>query len=74
MVATGRVLIDVPYRAQEGPGSRRYRNDCGPACVAMLLDWQHKVKGLPAVQLTVDQLSSETALATKDTGLSSQRQ
>jgi hypothetical protein len=73
MVGAARVLIAVPYRTQEGPDARRYRNDCGPACVAMLLDWQHKVKGLPPVQITIDQLSSETPLASHDTGLTSQQ-
>jgi hypothetical protein len=63
------VMIDVPYRSQESSDARRYRNDCGPACVAMYIDWMRKVKGLPPQQITIDQLASETALARNDIGL-----
>jgi hypothetical protein len=67
------VLIDVPYRSQEAADARRYGNDCGPACVAMYIDWVRKVKGLPPQPITVNQLASETALAQRDTGLSTQQ-
>ena len=63
------IMIDVPYRSQESQDARRYRNDCGPACVAMLIDWQRKVKGLPPQPISINQLASETSLATRDTGL-----
>ncbi|MEP7284388.1 MAG: peptidase C39 family protein [Chloroflexota bacterium] len=62
-------MLDVPYRSQEGADARRFRNDCGPACVAMLFDWQRKIKGLPAQMITVDQFAAETSLSRVDDGL-----
>lgn len=41
-----------------------YRADCGPACIAMLLEYYGKRNGL-----TVDQLARETSLADGATGL-----
>ncbi len=64
-----RVLIDMPYRSQEDADSRRYRNDCGPACVAMYIDYVRKVKGQPAQPVSIDTLSAQTTLATNDNGL-----
>jgi len=61
-VANG-VSLAVPYRSQEDPDARHYRNDCGPACVGMLIEWA----GLPA--LPTDALSAETSLAQHDDGL-----
>jgi len=63
------VMLNIPYRSQEAPDARRYRNDCGPACVGMLLDWQAQVKGLTTPRIATDQLSSETSLASSDSGL-----
>jgi hypothetical protein len=63
------VMLNVPYRSQESADARRYRNDCGPACIAMYIDWSRQIKNLPAQQVTIDQLSSETSLATNDNGL-----
>ena len=63
--------VDVPYRSQEGANAAKYRNDCGPACVAMLVDWYHTLKGLPAVNMTIDQYAGETTLSKSDTGLRS---
>lgn len=57
--------IPVPYVRQEGAGATRYANDCGPACVAMLL----RFCGMETP--TVDVLSGETALASRDNGLTS---
>lgn len=31
--------LDVPYRNQNRPGADNHPNDCGPACVAMLVDY-----------------------------------
>ncbi len=63
------LLIDVPYRSQEDPDARRYRNDCGPACVAMYIDWLRQKRGQPAQPVSIDQLASETTLAQSDQGL-----
>lgn len=63
------VLIDVPYRSQEDADARRYRNDCGAACVAMYIDFVRQVRGLPAQPISIDQLASETTLAQDDSGL-----
>lgn len=30
--------MDIPYRSQWDPDANQRRNDCGPACVAMVLD------------------------------------
>jgi len=30
-------ILDVPYRSQNDPDAQPINNDCGPACVAMLL-------------------------------------
>ena len=55
--------MDVPYISQEGAGARRFRNDCGPACVEML----RRYYGLEPLQ--VDQLSAASSLARFDNGL-----
>lgn len=55
-------MIAVPYRSQEDPDAGRYRNDCGAACVGMLLDWQ-------GVHLTTNALAAQTTLAQHDDGL-----
>ena len=64
-----KALLNVPYRSQEDPDSRKFRNDCGPACVAMYIDWQRQQKRLTPQQVSIDTLSSQTALAQNDTGL-----
>lgn len=55
--------MDVPYISQEGAGARRYRNDCGPACIEMI----RRYYGLEPLQ--VDQLSAASSLARFDNGL-----
>jgi len=63
------ILLDVPYRSQESQDASRYRNDCGPACVGMLLDWVKQVKGLSTPYVSTDTLSSKTALVSSAPGL-----
>jgi len=62
-------LLNVPYRSQEDPDARRFRNDCGPACVAMYIDFQAQQAGQPLPNIPIDTLASETTLATNDDGL-----
>lgn len=57
-------ILPVPEIPQWGSGANRYRTDCGPACVAMLLSYYGKLQGR-----TVDDLARETALAQVDGGL-----
>ncbi len=63
-------ILNVPYRSNEDPDARKFRNDVGPAVVAMLIDWQRQQKGLSASSIAIDTLSAETSLAQVDTGLS----
>lgn len=62
-------LLPVPYYSQEASDARAYANDCGPACVHMLLDWQAAKVNLPQLIVTTNQLSSETTLNGNDVGL-----
>lgn len=57
-------MLAVPYRSQEDPDARRFRNDCGAAVAAMYLDFA----GKPSVP--IDTLAAQTTLAQNDTGLS----
>lgn len=57
-------ILDVRHIPQWGVGANRVRNDCGPASVAMCLDYYDKLDGL-----TVDALALETGLRYSDTGL-----
>lgn len=34
----GRLIPEIPYKSQSDSDARDYRNDCGPACVAMILN------------------------------------
>jgi hypothetical protein len=45
--------IDLPFTSQDLPGALDHRNDCGPACVRMALDFL----GL-APDVTIDQLAA----------------
>lgn len=58
-------MLGVPYYRQWGPYANATVNDCGVACVAMLLAWVGRLG-----TLTVDALARETTLADSDTGLS----
>lgn len=55
--------LDVPYIRQEGTGAMQFRNDCGCACVAMLLKYHLNLS------ISVDQLSRDTSLVQNDNGL-----
>lgn len=57
-------ILNVPMVSQWGMSANARTNDCGVACVTMLLQWYSK-RG----NLTVDQLTLETTLANSDTGL-----
>lgn len=46
------IRLNVPYRSQSGVGASLYPNDCGAACLTMLLDWAHN---LP--RLSVDEVA-----------------
>lgn len=55
--------LNVPYIRQEGNGASQFRNDCGCACVAMLLKYHLNL------DVSVDQLARDTSLVTNDNGL-----
>ncbi len=54
-------MVDVPYRSQHDPDAQLSRADCGPACVAMLLQWK-------GVQVSIDEISRETSLGSTNAG------
>lgn len=56
--------LNVPLIPQWGIGANFRRNDCGVACVAMLLSYYGKLDGL-----SVDALTRQTGLAASDSGL-----
>lgn len=58
------VMLNVPWIGQWGANANRFRPDCGPASVAMLLEFYGKRHGW-----TVDQLANQTALADGAGGL-----
>lgn len=62
-------MIDVPYRSQEDPDARRYRNDCGPACIAMYIDYVRQRRGQPPQPISINDLAAQTSLAQVDNGL-----
>jgi hypothetical protein len=64
-----RVVNDVPYRSQEDPDAKQYRNECGVACVAMVIDYVRAKRGQAPLGKTLNQLASETNLARNDVGL-----
>lgn len=57
-------MLPVPLVPQWSATANRYVNDCGVACVAMLLSYYGKLQGQ-----TVDGLARETALSLADVGL-----
>lgn len=59
--------LNVPYIRQEGTGATQFRNDCGCACVAMLLKYHLNLS------VSVDQLARDTSLVTNDNGLTTQQ-
>lgn len=34
----GQIIAGVPYKSQKDPDANEFRNDCGPACVSMILN------------------------------------
>lgn len=62
------VILDVPYYEQWGTGANKYRLDCGPACVKMVLDYMTDRGGYSASGVSIDQLATESEGST-DLGL-----
>jgi len=63
------VMLEVPYRSQEDPDARKFRNDCGPACVAMYVDFVRQRRGQPALNVPINDISAKSTLTNKDDGL-----
>ena len=63
-------LLNVPFVSQVDSTSKRTNNDCGVACVLMLLSFRLAQVGLKVMRaLTVDRMVTDTALAHKDAPL-----
>jgi hypothetical protein len=58
------LLLPVPYYSQEAADAKYAGNDCGPACIKMILEWAGKGT------FTVDQLAREAGLPRLGGGLS----
>lgn len=56
--------LNVPYSSQDDSNSNLFKDDCGPACIRMLMQF----KGISPLP-TVNQLSEQTTLTSKDDGL-----
>lgn len=54
--ATGELLVQVPYRSQWDADAGLVRGDCGPACVAMMLDWH-------GTHVAIDDVSCECGMS-----------
>lgn len=50
-------MLDVPYISQEDARAKWAGNDCGVACVWMLLQYDRQRRGLPFLDVTVDQMA-----------------
>lgn len=71
-VDTPLVSLTVPYVPQVSGTANHYRNDCGCACVEMLLRFRYVEVGLfDPLLMTVDELAAKTSLPIKDNGLTS---
>lgn len=46
------ILLDVPYRSQEAQDAKKYGNDCGLACVAMIKQYR------TGINMSIDQLAA----------------
>lgn len=58
------MILSVPYVSQEGVGADQFRNDCGPACVSMVIEY------LTGRKVSPDVLARKTKLPqNKDKGL-----
>jgi hypothetical protein len=62
-------IIDMAYRSQEDRDAGRFRNDCGPACIAMLIEYVRARRGQPPSGVSIDTLSAQTSLKDVDNGL-----
>jgi hypothetical protein len=62
------MLLDVPYHSQEDVDARHFRNDCGPACLAMWIDFVQDGR-----RVTVDEISARSPLGQRDDGLLSEQ-
>jgi len=51
------IKVDVPYRSQHDQDAQSFTGDCGPACVAMLLDWNGRDRNVP-----IDRLAREAGM------------
>ncbi len=59
--ASRSVLIQVPYRSQHDSDAQLARADCGPACIAILLEWR-------GVAVAVDDISRMTGMGYTNAG------
>ncbi len=57
------MILDIPYHSQEDFDAKRFGNDCGAACAAMILEWGGKGRQ------SVNDLAALTPLTVKDDGL-----
>ena len=54
-------MVDVPYRSQWDADGGLSRGDCGPACIAMLLEWR-------GVKVSIDDITRETSMGPTNAG------
>lgn len=54
-------MVDVPYRSQWDADAQLAHADCGPACVAMLLQWR-------GIQVKIHDITRETSLGPTNAG------
>lgn len=55
------IMVDIPYRSQHDQDAQLSRADCGPACIAMLLEWK-------GIGVTVDAITRRTTLGPTNAG------
>lgn len=55
------VMVKVPYRSQHDDDAKISRADCGPACVAMVLEWR-------GLTVTTDDLTRMTSMGATNAG------
>jgi len=55
------VMVDVPYRSQWDADGGLSRGDCGPTCVAMLLEWL-------GIKVRIDDITRETSMGPTNAG------
>lgn len=69
VLTPGTHKLQVTYNSQNIAGARKYRNDCGAACVWMLLHTLANKLGLAEPTFSIDDLADQTSLAKADVGL-----